>query len=66
MDELYKNGYADALERVEKLFNQLFIKQKITEKCKACVLIGEIEKMRLLVKDEQTETRDEELGYFLF
>lgn len=63
--ESYQRAYGDALEHLEEIFNRLFLKRKLEESCKTCPLIEEIEKMRLLVKDQQFEQIERELGYFL-
>lgn len=61
----YQGIYADALEHIEKIFNQLCIKKRFGENCKECPFLTEIETMRLLAKDQQFMQIEQELGYHL-
>jgi hypothetical protein len=58
-------AYAEALEHVQHLFNRLRSKNKITESCKDCPLINEVETLKLLFKEEQFKQTEEQIGYKL-
>ncbi len=63
--ESYQRAYADSLEHIEEIFNRLCIRHKLSEKCKQCPFLEEIENMRTLVKSQKFDQIEKELGYFL-
>jgi hypothetical protein len=60
-----KQTYAESLEHVELIFNRLCAKKKLGEGCRGCPFLDEVIKLRLLVKSDQFEQIERELGYFL-
>jgi hypothetical protein len=64
--EIYQHAYADSLEHIEEIFNRLCLKHRLEEKCKECPFLDEVEKLRLLIKNQQFAQVERELGYNLY
>jgi hypothetical protein len=63
--EAYQRAYSDVIEQLQRIFNRLFAKKRLCESCRDCPLMVEMDKLKELVKDDQFDQMEKELGYYL-
>ena len=63
--ETYQRAYADVIEQLQRIYNRLFVKKRLCENCRDCPLLVEMDKLKALVKEDQFDQMEKQLGYYL-